>query len=322
MLRTAGVFFILLLVPFAASAALLDSIQSPIEIGVSPAHPRPGDQVTLTVSDIAGDPGTTTYVWSVDGKVVDQGIGKTSISLTAGSSATSQSVNVLAVQNGAGRGSATVVIRPATVDLIWEGNTYTPPFYEGRPFPNGESAVTLFAVPHLFEGSTETPASTVVYTWKVDDVLMQKQSGYGKSNAVISPPLFGAAFTVSVEAATPDGLAVADETITIEPQTPSMLFYENAPLLGIRFDTAASGSIPFPIDEISFNAYPLFVNSADALSYVWKLDDNAFAVDPLHPRDVTFRKTGAGTGTHTITLSFDSATNFLEHGQGAFQLTF
>jgi len=323
MLRKAIVIVaILSFAPIAAWGALLPTFGSLLEITLEPEHPRPGDSITVTVSDPSEERGVTAYMWLVNGKVVDQGVGHTSISLSANPLGTADTVRVVAIENGVGRGEATTIIRPATVDMLWEGNTYVPPFYIGRPLVSGQGTVKLMAIPHLAVRGSEIPAGRAVYAWKVNGVPLEKQSGYGKASISITPPRFGASFNVSVVARTQDGTVVAENSVLIEPQAPSLLVYEDAPLLGVRFDRALSGMFPFSGDEVSFVLYPLFVSNSRDVSYTWNLDSVPFAVDPAKPRAATFRKVGSGTGTHTVSASFENAKRFLERGDTSFQLTF
>lgn len=308
--------------PVHTHASFLPSFAPQMEISVRPLHPHPGDSVVLTVSDPAEDIGTTAYVWTIDDAVVDQGIGHTSISTEAGGLGITKKIQVVAVENGSARSETTTIIRPATVDIVWEGNTYTPPLYAGRPLPNGQSSVTLLALPHILTRGAEVPASTLIYSWQIDGTPIPKQSGYGKSSIVITPPRFENAFTASVTVSTQDGSTVAENSVSIQPQKPFPIFYEDAPLLGMRFDRAVEGLFPFTGDEVSFVMYPLFISNPNDILYAWSLDGAPFAVDQEKPRVATFRKVGGGTGTHTVTMSISNLNKFLEQATNSFQLTF
>lgn len=289
---------------------------------MTPQYPSPGQTVTLTAVNYSSGADTATYIWSVNNAIVLQGIGAKTLTLSAGAAGSSQAISLLVVQNGAAEGAASAVIRPADVDMVWEGETSVPPFYTGRPLPNGQSALTVMAVPHIRTSSGEVPQNSLVYTWKVNGAPLGSQSGYARSSVVISPPSFNQAFTVSVHAQTPDGTGAADGATTIQPETPSALVYESAPLLGVLFNETVSGTVPFPGDELSFAAFPLFSGDLAALTSAWTLDGGAFSVDPSKPLDVTFRKTGSVSGSHPVTFSFTNAGAFLEHGGTTFTLSF
>ncbi|MES2134737.1 MAG: hypothetical protein V4449_00650 [Patescibacteria group bacterium] len=322
MLRATFALSLLFLAPVFASAEILPTFSSELEIGVNPAHPRPGSQVTLTVSDPGREVGTTAYVWSLNGEVVDQGIDHTSIAIILDGLGTTETIRVIAVENNSARADGITIIRPASVDILWEGNTYTPALYIGRPLPNGHSSVTLMAIPHLVINGAEAPSNALVYSWKVNNVPLQKQSGYGKWSAVVTAPSFGGAFTVSVVVSTQDGSIAGEQSLTVQPQTPSLVIYEDAPLLGVRFDKAHTALFPLTGDEVSFVAYPLSIENTGDVSYTWTLDTVPFTVDPTKPQSATFRKVGTGSGAHTVRVSFENIKKFLEHANTSFQLTF
>lgn len=314
-------FFAFVLLPFSASAALIPNAGAALDVSVRPEYPRPNDVVTVRISD-PGNESSTGYVWSVDGKMVEQGIGTTAITVTTGDVGEVKVVEVIATQNGAIRASGTAFVRPGSIDIVWEGNTVTPPFYDARPLPNGGGTLTVLAVPHLSVGGSEVDPSILSYSWKIDGIPVTKQSGYGKSSAVLTPPRFGSAFTISVTATNQDGTAQAQSSVVIRPQTPKIIIYENAPLLGVRFNRIVSGLFAFKGDEVSFNAYPLFASSVHALTYEWSIDGKPFTVDELKPLDVKFRKVGEGVGSHLVTIMFSNPHNFIENGKGTFGLQF
>ncbi|MBI3573948.1 hypothetical protein HY090_02770 [Candidatus Kaiserbacteria bacterium] len=309
-----------LIVPLFASAELIPTYGT-LQLSIRPQYPAPHETVTLTASN-AGSNGGETYIWSVDDTIVLQGIGEKTLVLPAGDSGSTQTVSLITVDEaGNPQGVASMLIRPADIDLVWEAKTAVPPFYTGRPLPNGASAITLLAIPHIILNDTELPTNALIYTWQVNGIPFAG-SGYGKSSVTITPPLFGTTFTVSVHAETPDGAGAADGITAIIPQTPEALLYENTPLLGIRFEKLISGTFALSGEEISLTAFPIFTQNPDALSYQWSLDGQPFAVSANAPRDVTLRKVGEGSGTHAVTFSFTNPQSFLENGAASFKLVF
>ena len=312
-----GILFLSFGIPLLAAADT-----GALQLGMSPQYPQPGDTVTLTAADYLGNTNSLTYVWSVNGTVMLQGIGEKTLSLPAGAAGNVQTVLLTVEQDGVAQDTATAVIRPADVDLVWEGGTSVPPFSIERPLPNAQSRITLLAIPHIASGRSELPASSLIYSWGENGVPLASASGYGKYSTVVAPPTFSQPFTVSVHVETADGTGAADGSVTIAPQAPRALVYEDAPLLGVRFEKTVPASMPFSGTEMSFAAFPLSVANPKALSYQWTLDGAPFSVDPAQPGDVTFRKTGSGTGTHAVTFSFTNPAKFLENGSAAFTLAF
>lgn len=306
-----------------AFAALIPGGTGTIMLNASTQYPEPGETVTVTATNMPGNADTATYAWSVNGAAVLSGTGKTALNVVAPAIGQAETVAVTVTDaSGAFEGAAETVINPAAISIVWEGNTTVPPFYIGRPLPNGASSLTLLAVPHVVVDGAAVPASSLVYTWSVNGVPQTDISGYGKDAATLTPPFFAQPFTVSVHAETADGRGGADGSAQIAPQTATALIYENAPLLGIRLERAVTGTFPMTETEASFTAFPLFVQNMDTLSYQWTLDTTPFTVDAARPRYVTFRRTGSGGGARTVNFSFTNPSGFLEKGSASFTLQF
>ena len=322
LMRRALFIALFLFAPFMASASLIPTNAGNLELVATPQYPQPGESTALIVNNTTGDAAVANYVWSVNGKTVLSGIGQNQLSLVAPTSGQDTVDVTVTDASGAVLGTLSTIINPATVDIVWEGQTSVPPLYIGRPLPNGASPITVLAVPHIAVGGATVPDSSLIYTWSVNSIPKAAVSGYGKSSATITPPNFGQAFTVSIHAETADGRGGADGSATIQPQTPTALIYQNAPLLGMRFDKIIAGSFPMSETEASFIAYPLFVNNPTALTEQWTLNGAPFSVDPSQPQNVTFRKTGSGSGTSAVAFSFNNPSGFLESGSASFTLTF
>lgn len=316
-----GIFFFLFALPLMALADTGPEAGS-LQLNMSPQYPSPGDTVTVTATDYAPNASSMSYLWSVNGVVTEQGIGDTSLPVIAGSAGSSQNVTVQVSENGTVEDSESVTVRPADVDLIWEGDTSVLPFYIGRPLPNAQSKITVVAMPHIVSGAEDLPANSLIYAWEENGTPMESVSGYGKSSAVFTPPSFGEPFTISVTAETTDGTGVASGTVTITPQTPQVLIYNDPALIGVQFEKRIPSVFPFPGDELSLAAFPIFVSNPNALSYQWMLDGAPFSVDPTQPGLVTFRKTGQESGSHTVTFSFKNPNEFAENATASFSLTF
>ena len=310
----------ILLLPVFAEAAILPSLYS-IELEVTPEHPKTGQLVTLTVHDASGN-ADTAYVWAINGGIVEQGRGRTTITTTAGAVGSAKTVTVEAIESGEVKGQAVVVIRPAEVDIVWEGKTRTPPFYMGLPLATGMSAISAVAIPNLVRSGARIASNNILYTWSMDGKQLTSQSGYGKPSITVTPPRFAQAFLLSVTAETADGAVVAEKSIGIQPISPRIVVYENAPLAGMLFNKEAGAVFPFANEEVTLVAFPLFASLNNALSYQWQLDGQPFELDPEAPESATFRKSGAGSAVHTVTFSFENAGKFLEHAAHSFQLKF
>ena len=307
--------------PLIASAAILSSLPS-LFLSLSPLHPVPGQPVIVTVKNVADHPDGYAYIWSVDGQVVEQGIGLMSITVRASASGQASTVTVTAVAGNVPQESVSVVIRSADVDLMYEGDTATPPFFGGRPLPNGQDAARVFALPNIAQGGSAIPPSNLIYRWSVNGAYVPALSGYGKQSANVVPPAFGSPFTVSLHVETKDGLVAAENQTVIEPIEPSVVMYRKAPLLGILLNSAVGEQHGLEGDEVSFFAQPLYANTSGNLTYAWRVDGDVFEPNPENPLVTTIKKIGSGRGSHSVEFSFENANKFLIHASKLFHLTF
>jgi hypothetical protein len=321
MIRLSIVVAAILFMPSLTSAALIPTLQKFITIEATPEYATPHSLVSLTVKSIGlGDIGA--YRWMIDGKIVLEGVGQDRVSIKTGDIGTATRVEVTQLDsNGRGRSSATYILRPAEVDLLWEGDTSVPPFYAGRPLPNSESQVLLKAIPFFTSSESENEQANLVYQWSVDGKARADLSGYGKSSATARPPFFTRPFTVSVTVSTIDGSTAAHNEVVIQPVSAVALIYENNPLLNVLFNTALRGTMTLGESEATLYAFPLFVNDADNLSYTWTLNGKPAGTNADNPREATFRKTGSGGGTFPISVSFTSPFGSADSARTAFMLS-
>lgn len=313
----------LLLAPLWAAAAVIPILPPPLEIQASPEAPVPGATVTVSAHSYSGNRDEFTYTWTVNGRVVDQGLGRDTITVTMGALGSETVATVTAVEGAIDRGTASITIRPADVDIVWEGATSVPPFSGILPLPNGGSRMTFIAIPQVIGSNGLKDPSALTYTWRVNNGQSPALSGRGKSVfAVTTPPRFASPFRVSVEAAAPDGSARARRSVTVEPVTPEIIVYEVAPLLGVRFDRAVTGLFALA-DEATFEAFPLYIDEGDATaSAAWTVNGAKQETAIGKPREITLRKTGDGAGQYSIGFGYRSAVRMFEQAAQSFTLTF
>lgn len=319
MLRSALTFALIVAI-FAPLSSWADVI---VRISSTPAYPGPNQQVTLTAHSVA-QKGAYSYAWAVDGVLVSQGVDTDSLSITAGPSGSEVEVSVVLIDpQGNVTGSDSYTVRSGSVDVIWEGTTYVPPFYRGKAYPNGDSQIRLQAIPHisLADGS-EVPDDSLVYTWEVDGQVLKSISGFGKSAISIKPASLRRSTAVTVTAQTRDGLFTAKDSVNIPTTNPRLVFYEVKPLGGVQFNQAVTDSFAFIGEEMTFWSVPFFINTPSAMKVSWTVNAKPFEVGAGNPYIATFRKTGVGTGAYTIGASMQRTGSIFEQAASAFKLSF
>lgn len=314
---------VLVLLPAPLIAQTISLPESAFEVEVIPIAPEPGEQVTLRAQSFSGNMANTRFVWIVNGETVVQGVQQNTITITAGEVGSVVTVVVRATEGGTLKGERTISLRPAAVDIVWEADSTTVPFSGTLPLVTGGSLVTLQAIPQLVRsGGVRVATDDLLYTWHVNGERAPRKQGQGENVLRINTPVFMNAFSVTVTVSTFDGSIQAEREVNIEPAQPEVIFYENAPLLGMRFDRAVTASYTLEGEEITFRAYPLHTKRSEGYDYQWTLNGEAVESEGADSRQLTLRKTGEGTGRFNVGFSFERVGELFGRGEGAFFLRF
>jgi len=129
--------FILLFLPQTPLAlAQIPQLGNQLQLDVRPQAPRPGDTVSITAQSFSADVNRSNFTWSVNGKVIKRGLGENKIEFRTGEAGSVSVVRVIVETPTLGTLSSELTLRPARVNLIWEADSYTPPFYQGKALPS------------------------------------------------------------------------------------------------------------------------------------------------------------------------------------------
>lgn len=75
-----------------------------------------------------------------------------------------------AITSLSGKNMGKIIIFQANdVDILWQAETYTPPFYQGYARPSFGSDLKLFAIPHIKDSLGNTIAKDkLIFNWQKD----------------------------------------------------------------------------------------------------------------------------------------------------------
>lgn len=195
-----------------------------------------------------------------------------------------------------------------TVDLLWQGKTYTPPLYPGRSLWSNQSILTVVAIPHVGSGS----ASTLVYKWYTDGDLLSSISGTGKRTLSLADSVLSRPIEIRVDVLSPDGSeTLASNTILLTPHSSELLVVEDNPLYGLLLNKAIGSEYHLTEDEISFVALPLFSKLAsrnsEGSSYVWSTNTG----DTRTGNRTTYRIPESASGSSEVSVRFTNASTLM-----------
>ena len=204
-----------------------------------------------------------------------------------------------------------------SVDLLWQGETYTPPFYQGRSLWSTESSVTIFALAHNL-GSR----NSLNYKWTKNGTILGSLSGVGKNTLSIRDTIISRPQTIKVEIISVNGSVLASAQTNLTP-TPSMItVYENNPLYGFMFHQTAGSEYELKDREITFTAFPFFfktlTRSPSHLNYEWRTDNGGIEKN----NSVTYRTPDNATGSSKVSLRVFNTNEISQDAQKSFLVKF
>jgi len=309
-------FGVLLSAAMPAFAQVNPTYSAALTISSDPSYPTPNSFVELTAESPLLDLQDSTIQWTVNGSPAGTG---ESVRVAVGALGRPTNVQV-SVTGATGSDSATLTIIPASIDLLWESDSYVPPFYKGRAQPGSGSSVRVLAIPHFVNGSGAlVPSSSLQFTWKLNGAVDRAQSGLGESSAVFPAASLYGNDTIDVTVKTSDGSIAAESSVAVQTQDPQLALYEDNPLFGVMYHAALSSIGSASESETSFVAVPYFADAVSAndhsLAYQWTVNGSSVAADPLDPSEITIKAQSAGTANVSLSLAKPTDPFFAASGQ-------
>lgn len=215
-----------------------------------------------------------------------------------------------------GQINVTQEIIATNVTLVWEAQTYTPPFYKGKALLTDGGDVKIYAIPPTTLGNP----LELGYVWKKDGQVINDASGVGRNFFIHESSIFGGSPLIVVEVYQ-DNQKVAVGAVRVPLVKPRVLLYPTLPLAGILFGTGV-GDVSG--EEVTIEAYPLFFTATSkndpALTYRWRVDGE-YAPNPLgNVGRLTLR--GETAGSVGLGLSIHNTRNILERADDTITVTF
>lgn len=329
MFRIYSVIIIIILFPFLAHAQSFGIPRgtglggSGVSIVLFPEDTKPGAYSEFRVESTSVNVTVSNVMWYVDGVRLLSGPSETRFVYKVPLSTKPFLVRVELSTPSGGYYEAERTVYPASVTLLWEGNTYAPPFYKGRPMLSPEASLVVEAVPHLVENGVELQPKDLIYKWTVNRKTESGISGVGKNSATIPNSGYLRPIDVIVEVSSLSGIT-ASERVVVNVGSPWVVFYENNPLLGIRYDRALDIH-KLTKEEVTVVAEPYHFsipkrNDPD-ITYEWTIDSSRQA-ESRNP-SLTLRPQGTGNnGRSTISVAVRNTVKKLQEDVKSFVMEF
>lgn len=323
---TVAVFFVF---AFLFIAVPIVDIQaqtaSDISVQLSPESPGLLEEVTAKIVSFSVDLDRLNISWTLNGKVLSSGIGKKTFSFKTGGAGSATRISV-SITNGAGRITKSLTILPGNVDTLWQViDGYSPPFYFGKTLPVSGSNMKIVAMPNLTIGGNSIKPGSLVYKWSRNHKAINDASGYGKNYLIFRNDYLDPSEEVGVEVSSLSGGASTQGKIFLDMGQPLVLFYENSPLQGIRYEQALFGSFDMKNVETKITAEPYFFSVLDKrngnIKYDWQLNGKTVPGLTEDQSSLVLRSDG-GAGATQISLAVSHAKRILQSAASSFTINF
>ena len=319
MVRTPLIFFLSFLF-FALSPSLHAQIplgSGGVSISLVPENPKPNQSVVVKTQSFSTNLDNATFKWSVNGKVVAEGVGMKHLEKKKKKSGSVTSIQVEINTQNLGVIRDSITFRPTEVTLIWESDGYIPPFYKGRSFYTLGGALKVVAIPEFFssQGKRMNPKD-LVYTWKKNGEVVASASGYGKDFFISDKTSYlREGNDISVEVSSPRENITGSASVIVEPQQLEILMYEKSPLYGILFNKTLPSSFSLTNEEITLYATPFFFStqtqSLGELSFEWTMNNNPIR-SAAGSNELTLRKETGQVGSSDIGITIQNPRKVLQ----------
>lgn len=264
---------------------------APISLDAEPEYPSPGEEFTVEASTPTFNKNSAIFSWRINNRLRPEisGLGRNSISLTAGVIGTITNIKVRIVTADGLQSEAEKNILVSDLSLVWSADTYIPKWYKGRALPVPGATVNVVALPDFVLGGQKFSPSTLIYRWSVDGRSQTRESFGRHTFGFKMSDLSNSSHTVAVVVEDPTRQIKKQASVTINSYIPRLLFYQASPLGGIesRFSPASlSASLNKLVDIIS---EPFFfaTRSKNNLFYRWLIAGSEIQGQPQDPSSIT-----------------------------------
>ena len=293
-----------------------------LELIIKPENPIANQTISAKANLYALDINKYEILWFLDGKLIQKGIGQTDFFFQTGNWGKETILTAQVNTTNDGIISKQIYIVPTEVDLIWEAETYIPPFYKGKVLNSSNSIINVVAVPNLVDkDGNKIPSDELIYKWKEDWKVKGNQSGYGKNTFSFESPQINQIKSVTVEIESLDNSLKTKKTINFRSNQTKIIFYKKDPLLGTLYNQAIS--IEYTLnrneEEVTIKACPFFFSHQSELKYKWEMNNKI--LNNIKD-EVIFRKQTNLTGSTQVSLKINNLDKILQFTDNNFSVNF
>lgn len=312
---------------FEVAAQTFNTYEESVSIVVIPSNPKPGGRITIQLQSSLADLDNSNIVWMVNGKTIKQGKGVREVQLTLGGVGETTDIAISIETANLGTLAKNLSFSPGGVEILYEAEVYTPPFYRGKALPTPQSVITLLAITNFKTGGGSAISSKdLVFTWKKNGTVDGANSGRGKNTYRYNNGLLaGDAPTIEVLVSAAESNVSGNASFRAASVNPEIIFYEQNPLLGVILERALLNTFFLNKTEATLVAYPFFFSTKakenNSFSYRWAINGEEIAHPGGSIATLTVRRPGE-RGTSAISLEIENSQRIFQLGKAGLQIEY
>ncbi len=297
-----------------------NSLKDLILIQATPDTPHPGDNVHIQIESSTADLNRSEITWSINGVVKTKQIGLKTFDVIAGKLGEKTTISASALTPLGTTAQAQVSFTPNEVDLIWQADTYTPPFYKGKAMFSTQSDLEIIALPDVPQNGN---VGNFIYTWTHNGEILGDQSGYGRNTLTLPAIDLPRDVHIDVTATNYSESNKAVGSIIVPPLPPKALIYEDNPRFGLLLNKALVGDADMQDQEIHLTSFPYFFSpgtNKGSLNYEWNANDQN--IPNFTNNNIILRNADDKTGSSALHLVLKNNERFLQYADTYLNLHF
>ncbi len=287
-----------------------------IDVKKIPTYPRSNGKAIIKIESFTFDLTRSFVSFYLNGEVAKQGVGIKSFSFKTGDLGSSDDVKITAKTKSKGTITKEINISPSKIDIVWEADTYTPPFYKGKALQSAKSAVTIEAMPELYKNGVRQDPEGLYYKWERNFRVIKEGFGANGKSLTIKNTRGKKSIEVSLEVENTEGSARTKRYMEIPVSEPEILFYEKNPLMGIIYKDELGEGTQLEGEEITIDAEPYFfsMNKRDfgSMRYNWEIDGKNQEATGHLAHTLTLRRVTDNEGTMQLSLFLRNSKEILQ----------
>lgn len=299
------------------------AIRDYLNIETNPLNPGPNQDITVRAESYLSDLNKAVITWSVNGRPFTKGIGKTTFKFSNGGPGETTKLGIAIVTNEGQNITKELVFNPVGVTILWEADTYTPPFYRGKALVSPQAEIRAVAVPDITNAKNALDAGNLVYVWQKDGSNVPELSGYGKNTFTFTGAKPYSKSDIRVRVSSLTDTIASEMRLSIPLVSPFILFYENHPLLGVWYNRPIGKDLKLNHKELSLSAEPFFFSNSSPeqndFRYTWTVNGSKI---PNSGRIITFQNEKGTAGTSQISFAIQGLEKTFQAASRSASLTF